>query len=541
MMRGAPALATPFEDVAAGMHLLWGLPSFFRHPIGSDRARAALRCRLARREADFLSLVERAVYQHVASPYRQLLHLAGCEYGDLERLVRLEGLEGALDALARRGMYLTVEELKGRRPATRGSAVVAVDPAGLRNPRPGARVPARSGGSRGAAAPVTIDLASIRDRAVNKRLTLDARGGSGWVHAVWGVPGGGAVSQLLGHRLSGATPARWFSQIRPSAPGLHHRYRWSARVLRWGSVLAGSPLPRPQHVPVERPLPIADWMAGVLRSGRTPHLFTHPSSAVRLCQGASGAGLDLRGAQFTVGGEPITDAKLTAIERAGGAAVPTYGSIECGQVAYGCLAPAVADDLHVFHDLHALIQLGAADGPSGLPPQALLVSSLRPAASLILLNVSLGDQGVLERRACGCPLEQLGWGTHLHTIRSFEKLTAEGGAVLDLDVIRVLEEALPSRFGGAPTDYQLLEDEDDEGRPRLRLLVHPALGPLDADAVRDAFLTAVGPGSGPERLTGLLWRGAGLLRVERQAPRTTASSKILHLYSGGRTPKEAAK
>jgi hypothetical protein len=50
---------------------------------------------------------------------------------------------------------------------------------------------------------------------------------------------------------------------------------------------------------------------------------------------------------------------------------------------------------------------------------------------------------------------------------------------LDTDVIRVLEEELPARFGGTPTDYQLLEEEADDGQPRLQLLVHPRVGPLN--------------------------------------------------------------
>lgn len=58
--------------------------------------------------------------------------------------------------------------------------------------------------------------------------------------------------------------------------------------------------------------------------------------------------------------------------------------------------------------------------------------------------------------------ERLGWTLHLHGIRSVEKLTAAGMTFLDSDVIRVLEEVLPGRFGGGPTHYQLVEEEDAE-------------------------------------------------------------------------------
>jgi len=137
----------------------------------------------------------------------------------------------------------------------------------------------------------------------------------------------------------------------------------------------------------------------------------------------------------------------------------------------------------------------------------------------------------MARRACGYPLEQLGWTTHLHTIRSDEKLTAGGMTFLDTAVMQVLEEKLPAQFGGAPTDYQLVEDEADDGQSRLRLIVHPALGTLAPERVAEAFLQGISRGDGAERLMGLVWRDAKLLRVERRVPYATASGKILHLHT----------
>ena len=200
-----------------------------------------------------------------------------------------------------------------------------------------------------------------------------------------------------------------------------------------------------------------------------------------------------------------------------------------GDISEGCLEPAASDDVHLLHDLYALIQAGPDGQRAGLPANALFVSTLRPTAPFILLNVSMGDQAELTRRACGCPLERLGWTTHLHTIRSYEKLTAGGMTFLDTDVVRVLEEVLPARFGGGPLDYQLIEGEGPDGAPRVDLLVHPAVGPLLEQDLVEAFLTAIGPGSGAERLMALNWQQAGLLRVQRRAPLATATGKILHL------------
>ena len=524
----------PVQDIVAGARLLRSLPGFLRNPIGVEQARAILRRRLEHREGDFLALARTAIFGQAASPYRHLLRLAGCEYGDLERLVGGEGLEGALSALLQRGVYLTVDELKGRRPAVRGSTVVAVDPVRLRNPSSAFHVAGESSGSRGPRTRAPFDLALIRDRAVDLSLVLDARGGGRWLHALWEVPGGAAIVHLLDFSAVGTPPIRWFSQVSPTASDLHPCYRWSARGVRWVSLLAGTPLPRPDYVPLRDSLSIARWMAKILGNAGTPHLYTFPSSAVGLCQAAREAGIALRGAQFTLAGEPITAARLATIRAVGAEAVPRYACIEASIVAEGCLAPAAADDLHLLHDVHALVQPGPDVATPGLPAGALVISSLRPTAPLILLNVSLGDQAQLAHRECGCPLERLGWTTHLHTVRSFEKLTAGGMTFLDRDLIRVLEVALPARFGGGPTDYQLQEEETRDGRPRLRLLVHPSVSPLDNDAVADAFLEAIGGGSGVERVMELHWRQAGLLRVERGAPLAGTTGKILHLHQQGR-------
>ncbi len=88
-----------FQDVAVGARFLWKLPSFLRHPVTLEEARTTLRRRLENREANFLSLVKRAIYQNPGSPYRQLLDHAGCEYGDLEKLVKMRTVIASLSYL----------------------------------------------------------------------------------------------------------------------------------------------------------------------------------------------------------------------------------------------------------------------------------------------------------------------------------------------------------------------------------------------------------------------------------------------------------
>lgn len=525
-----PMLNVRAGDFRVGARFLWQLPRFLRRPIGLSEARALLRWRLENRESDFLKIAREAIYPHRHSPYFKLLQLAGCEYGDLETLVRREGLEGALRALRGKGVYLTVDEAKARASVVRGSASFTLHPDALRNPISTTYVPPSRKSDHGRErSPVPANLENIVDTCV-RSLIFQAFGGLDWRHGFWGVPGGAVIGEILEYGCVGLHVCRWFTQIDPASPALHPRYHWSARALGWGSSLAGVRLPRPQHIPLHDPMPIIHWLRGTLEKGRTPHLRTSSSSAVRLCQRASESGIELAGTHFTVGGEPLTPHRLAVIRKAGGQAHPLFGSSEAGHIGIACTKPERPDDVHLLSDFNAVVQPPMDEKADDLPANTLLLTSLRPSASVLLLNVSLGDRAVVERRNCGCPMETLGWTTHIHTIRSYEKLTAAGINFLDADIVSVLEELLPKRFGGKPTDYQLIEEEDHRGNPRIKLLVHPAVGPVDTDLVSEAFLNAISPGSGAERVMGLLWRDAGLLRVERRAPLTTSSGKILHLH-----------
>jgi hypothetical protein len=519
------------SDLVAGARFFAGLPGVLWRPVGVDRARRIVHARVARRAVDFLYLARRTIFAQPMCPYRRLLRAAGIEPGDLARLVTREGLEGALATIFRAGVYLTMDELKGRRPVVRGSLVFQIEPDQMRNPLSRTHLLRYTSGSRGAATAIAVDLRHVRDCAIDTCLAFEARGGRRWRHAVWTVPGSSAIVQMVHLGCFGARPERCFLQVDPRAPGLHARYRWSSRALRWVSLAAAMPLPRPELATLDDPLPIARWMADTLRAGETPHLVSFVSPAILLCRAAQVAGFDLRGGVLTVGGEPLTPARQAALRAAGFDVMSGYASTEAGGIATECLDPAAPDDLHLQLDRMALIQPGSAGGVSGLPGDALLATSLRPTTPLVLLNASLGDEGHLTTRTCACPLGRLGWNVHLERVRSFEKLTAGGMTFHDTDVAQVLEEILPARFGGGPIDYQLVEAEAPGGVARLILRVHPRIGPLDEPSVAQAFLDGIGKGSGSERVMSLQWRQAGLVAVERRPPAATSGGKILHLHS----------
>jgi hypothetical protein len=112
---------------------------------------------------------------------------------------------------------------------------------------------------------------------------------------------------------------------------------------------------------------------------------------------------------------------------------------------------------------------------------ALLGTSLLTSGPKVLLNTESGDCCAMVRRSCQCLYGALGLDTHLMHIRSFEKLTVEGMTFVKTDLLRILEEIMPARFGGGSTDYQLVEEPRAGGLSGLTLTVSPHVGAVDDD------------------------------------------------------------
>jgi hypothetical protein len=107
------------------------------------------------------------------------------------------------------------------------------------------------------------------------------------------------------------------------------------------------------------------------------------------------------------------------------------------------------------------------------------------------------------------------------------------------EMLRVLEEVLPARFGGSPLDYQLMEEEDDKGFTRMSLIISPRVTIADEAEVIRVVLDALAQSSTAANLAQALWRQAGTLSVLRQEPVWTARGKLnpLHLAAKPTTPK----
>jgi hypothetical protein len=499
-----------------------------RHPLTPDEARVVVRRRMAERETNFLRTVEVAIFRNPRSPYLPLLARAGCGFDDIKDMVRAKGLEATLEALRAAGVYVTLEEFKGRTPSiVRHGQATAVRSQDFDNPNLAPGFQAETGGTSGPGIKVWVSVDNLAAQAPDVCLGLEAHGVLGRPMAQWRgiLPNTSGINNLLrGGAFIGQVHAAWFSPFWPGGWRLRRlKPRLATALIIAVGRLSGVRLPWPQRVGLDQALVVARWANQAVAEHGLASLRCSASMALRVSIAASEHGLTLAGLTLFTGGEPSTPAKIAGITRSGARWVPTYASTETGNIGIGCARPGAGVDVHLYKDLHAVIQgPRQVAGSAGAVP-AFYFTTLYPGAPKILLNTEIGDYGVLESRSCGCPLEGYGFTTHVRDIQSFGLLTSEGTTLLAVDMIRVLEEVLPARFGGSPLDYQMIEEEDADGFSRLTLLVHPRIHLVDeAEVVR----TVVAHSRGVNRA---LWTAAGTIRVKRAEPVTTARGKFVPL------------
>ncbi len=209
--------------------------------------------------------------------------------------------------------------------------------------------------------------------------------------------------------------------------------------------------------------------------------------------------------------------------------MPRYGFGGGIGAAFGCGNPSFIDEMHVPQSVLTVVENPRPLDHSDPPIYPLLVTTLHPAAPRLLLNVENGDYATMMNRDCGCLLQKVGFTQHLHTIRSFEKFTTEGRNYFTADLFGLLENTIPSEFGGGPGDYQLVEEEDDNRQTRLTVLVHPEVGELDEQRLLAALQKGLANAT-TDRAGVRIWQEAGTLRVRRQVPYSSQRGKTLPLH-----------
>jgi hypothetical protein len=503
-----------------------GLPRFLRRTISLEEAQSMVAHDLAERETNFLRLLKRGVYDNPRSPYLALLRWAGASYGDLEALVLREGIEAALEGLFEAGVRIGLDEFKGKQPIERQGLTVAVNAEDFDNPLLAREFELATGGSTGSRRRLAIDFDLLVHESALQLLYYTANGFAERPRAVWRPipPGSSGLKNALRAAKDGQPLQRWFSpqpfsldpQLLPSAV-------FTAYSVACGRLMGGL-IPRPEFTPLDQAGKVARWAAEMVRANRPPGLCLPAGNAVRVAQAALDAGLDISGTLFRVGGEPLTEAKYEAIRRAGADTFSGWSLSETGLLGGGCSNRQAIDEIHLFTGKTAFVQRPVSSNGSGEVIDSLHLTTLLPATPKILLNVDSGDYGVLSRRQCGCPLEAAGMGLHLDTIRNYEKLTAGGMHFVGAQLAAIVDGDLPRAFGGAPTDYQFVEEQAGT-TSHVTVVVSPRLGVLDEERVVSTVLAALGRGSRGDSMMAVNWRQGAVLQVARREPYVTQTAK----------------
>lgn len=524
------------SEIGAYARFSWGLWGYLGHSITLEEARGIVQRRLEEREARFLRLVRRNIYDHPGSPYLPLLKMAQVDLSDLEHMVGAQGLEPTLRALREAGVYVTFEEFKGREPLVRDGREMPVRAQDFDNPYLKYTYSGETGGSTGAGMRVEMDLEHHTELAPSIMLAHAAHGVLHVPTAIWFglLPESTGFNKILRQAPFRQIPEKWFSPVKPGEVRPSLKSRLATYHIIATSRLRGVWIPVPEPVPLDRALVLARWAGATLQTHDRCLIRTGVSRALRISLAARKAGLDLTGTTFLGGGEPPTPAKVREIARSGARLVPNYWMTEAGLIGMGCARPVDGNDLHYIKDIVALVQFPRKVPGSEIMVDAFHVTTLLPAVPKVMLNVESDDYGVMEQRPCGCPLEDLGFTEHLRHIRSFRKLTGEGVTLVGSEMIRILEETLPARFGGSPLDYQLLEEEDEQGFTRLSIIVSPRVEISDDAEVVATVLAALGQGSGAADVAQVHWRQAGTLRVKRMEPIWTGRAKLMPLHIASR-------
>jgi len=519
-------------EIRGALGLLRRLPLYVRRRLTYEEAVATVQRRLGQRAENFCLRVREQIWPEPHHPYRLLLENAGYRGpSEIASLIQQAGLESGLRELLRRGVYLTVDESRGRCEVRRGRLTFRVQSQQLQNPHTRREMMLQSSGSSGQAVSVSLDLDSRREHLANMLLTNVAGPMSPPpARSMWTIPTAASMGFNLDWQVCFGEPMSGrFSLIDPHQQQVPLRVRLGNLWLELLDKVLRLRTPRLQYAPAEDPAPVLAWIARVKRDGRVPSISTYPSAALKLAEAAASAGVDVSGTWIVSRGEPLTQVRRERLEAAGMRVQTIYGTTETLAVAYSCDRARLADEAHLLEDMHAIIQAG--DDVPSLPAETVLFTTLNPKSAMVLINFSSGDTAVLEHGGCGCRFEELGWRTRLHTIRSVEESTGAGMTFASTDAVRVLEEVLPQRFGGSPVDYQLVERESADGRPELEIVVDPGIGPVDAAQVVQVFLQELGSSSVTQQLMSLVWQDASIVRVVRRPPARNAAGKISYFRS----------
>ncbi|MCL4401185.1 MAG: hypothetical protein M1436_00775, partial [Acidobacteria bacterium] len=167
--------------------------------------------------------------------------------------------------------------------------------------------------------------------------------------------------------------------------------------------------------------------------------------------------------------------------------------------------------MHLFRDALAAIVHARQAPLTDVRVDSLLFTTLLPFAPHVFINVEMDDSGTIGRAECDCAYSRAGLTDCIRDVGSFGKLTGQGITLVGSDIVRIMEEVLPARFGGHPGDYQLVEREG-AFQTQITLRISPRAGVPSAEKVRRFFLCQVRQCYGGT-LASRLWSHSGALET----------------------------
>lgn len=509
-----------------------GLYRYLRTPPIRDVAEEVQQRLLGREEA-FLATARDVIFADRDNPYHRLLRAAGCTYSDLEAAVREQGLESALDALYRQGVYLSHDEFKGKVPVQRTGLEFSVTPDCFANPLAKGAIETSTSGSRSSGTKTYRSVEFIvyreaQETLLKSLLGLHTRPSVGLFHS---LPATSGLRRSLMEARQGDPMEKWFT-VAGHTPDAR-LYRAMTGLLTTEARLMAVRSCWPTYLPPNDFRPVAEWLARRRAEGAPCLVIGGVSRSVRVADAAIEGGLDIEGTAFIAGGEALTPAKRASIERTGSEVFSLYVIVEFGLVGFACRRLREENGVHVTRDSVAVIGRRRRAPLSGTEVNSLLLTTLLPFAPLVLINTEMDDAGILDDGRCDCPLAAFGYHQRILRLYSYGKLTGSGTTLEGGDLLRILEEVLPARFGGTPVDYQLVEREGPR-QTDIELRVNPRLAGLAEATLREFFLAQVRSLWGGS-LTRREWTHTGAFRVVLAEPLTTKSGKVLplHLLSEG--------
>lgn len=508
------------------------LKKIFKKPIRIDEGIKILKERLASREENFFQAIEKTIFANPKSPYKLLLDRAGYTLEKIKTLVKTKGIEGALKDLHKDGVYIEILEFKGKKDVIRGQSIFRFKESDFTNPLLTTGFGTQSGGTRSSGTKMMVPLEFIRQHnpysivgATECKMLENPA-------IIWLpiLPAGEGLFFNLRFAAMGNPPVKWFSQIdeRYINPSKIDKLKTITSV--WLGRLYRKRIPKPEFVDLKDAVKIARWMADNLDKKAGYSVVTYASSALRLIMAAKENSLNLGESIFWLMGEPLTDKIINEIKSIGCMAYSLYGCNEIMMIGHGCANPLYSDDIHFLKDKLAVVTFPREVAHSDKIIDAFYFTTLLETSPKIFLNTELGDYGIVEKRQCGCEFGKIGFDEHIHTVRSFEKLTAEGATFVGSDLIPLIETVLPSEFGGNVTDYQFVEDADKDGIPRLYMHINPDIGEIDENRIKDMVFDALTSDEYCHSFSRSYWLQAGTFNIQRKHPIPTNRGKIMPLH-----------